>query len=152
MTDEPDKAGRVRQAVTAALILFVLLLAGYKSSPATVGYLRVVDGYAVQFIQWTREGQQIKGTVEMLERTETEALSIMFEGLLDGERFSITTKDGEPMEKITGRLKGDILTLFVQNETEHETGPPEFRRATRAEYAEATRNLKMRAMLNKGAY
>jgi hypothetical protein len=94
------------------------LLSGCKSSPAKSGYLRVVDGYAVQFIQWTQEGQQVKGTVEMLERNETEPLSVMFEGVLDGERFSITTKDGKPMEKITGRLKGDTLTLFVQKETE----------------------------------
>ena len=144
----------MRTSVKIPLVILsaLALFAGCKSSPAKAGYLRAVDGYAVQFIQWTQEGQQIKGTVEILERKETEPLSVMFEGVLDGEHFSITTKDGKPMEKITGGLKGDTLTLFVQNEPEHEPGPPEFHRATRAEYNEAARQLEMRAKLNKGAY
>ena len=54
MTDEADKTGR---PVKTALILCAMLLsalalvAGCKSSPSKVGYLRVVDVHAVQFIQ-----------------------------------------------------------------------------------------------------
>jgi hypothetical protein len=49
-------------------MLALALLAGCKSSPAKAGYLRAVDGQAVQFIQWTQEGSQIKGTFDMLKR------------------------------------------------------------------------------------
>jgi hypothetical protein len=41
--------------------------------------------------------------------------------------------------------------FFPENGTEHEVAPIEFRRATPAEYAEATKNFKMRAALKKGA-
>jgi hypothetical protein len=60
--------------------------------------------------------------------------------------------DEEPGEKITGRLKGDTLTLLPEDGTEHGVGPKEFRRATPAEHIEASRNLQIRAKLNKGAY
>jgi hypothetical protein len=82
---------------------------------------------------------------------EIELASVMFDGVLDGENISITTKDKDQVEKITGRLKGDTLAFFRENGTEHEAAPVEFRRATPAEYAEASKNLKMRAALNKGA-
>lgn len=163
MTDEPDKAGRARQAVTAALLVALLLLlalalfAGCKSSPA--GYLRVDDD-AVAFIQWTQEGTQIKGTIDMVMRTpDNEIITFLAvcDGVLDGEKFSMLTKsvrtsqggEEKPGEKIIGRLKGGTLTLFID---EGDSEPKEFRRAAPAEFAEASRKLQMRAKLNKGAH
>lgn len=150
---------RTRVKTPLIVLSALALLAGCKSSPAKAGYLRVDDD-AVQFVQWTQEGRQIKGTIDILERkpdNEIRATLAMFDGVLDGENVSMTAKsaqtsqgdDKEPEEKITGRLKGGTLTLFLD---EDGSEPKEFRRATSAEHAEASKNLKMRAALNKGAY
>ena len=142
-----------------AVLSSLAILAGCKLSPQKAGFLRT-DSDAVQFIQWTQEGTQIKGTIDILERTpdnEIRTALAVFDGVLDGENFRMTTTsarssergDEEAGEKITGRLKGDALTLFSD---ENGSEPKEFRRATQAEYAEASRNIQMRAKLNKGAY
>src|SRR5215510_5851705 len=165
MADEPDNSWRVRQSVTAALPVALLLLlalalfAGCKSFPAKAVDLRVDDDAAV-FIQWTQEGTQIKGTIDMVGRTpdnEITTFLAVYDGVLDGEKFSMITKsvrtsqeeDEKPGEKIIGRLKGGTLTLFID---EGDSEPKEFRRAAPAEFAEASQNLQMRAKMNKGAY
>jgi len=142
-----------------AVLSALAILAGCKLSSQKAVFLRI-DRDAIQFIQWTQEGAQIKGTIDILERTpdnEIRTALAVFDGVLDGENFRMTTTsamtsragDKEPGEKISGRLKGDTLTLFSD---ENGSEPKEFRRATQAEYAEASRNLHMRAKLNKGAY
>jgi hypothetical protein len=127
------------------------LLAGCKSQHKA-GFLRT-DADAVKFIQWTRGGMQIRGAINILERKPDNGIrttSATFDGVLDGDNVNMTTRGGgkEPGEKITGRLNGDTLTLFLEGGSE----PKEFRRATATEYDKAVKNLKMRAALNKGAY
>jgi len=142
-----------------AVLSSLAILAGCKLSPQKAGFLRT-DSDAVQFIQWTQEGTQIKGTIDILERTPENEIGTalaVFDGVSDGENFSMVTKsvrtsqggDEEPGEKITGRFKGDTMTLFID---EDGSEPKEFRGAIHAEYAEASRKLQMRAKLNKGAY
>ena len=142
-----------------AVLSALTILAGCKLSSQKAVFLRI-DRDAVQFIQWTQEGTQIKGTIDILERTpDNEIITFLAvcDGVLDGEKFSMITKsvrtsqggDEKPGEKIIGRLKGGTLTLFID---EGDTEPKEFRRAAPAEFAEATRKLEMRAKLNKGAY
>jgi hypothetical protein len=157
MTDEPDKVGRARQSVTAALLVALLLvsalalLVGCKSEPPKTGYL-YVDDEEVAFVKWTQEGMRISGTIDILARKrggEIETVQVMFDGVLDGENVSMTTKsvrtsqgdDDEQEEKITGRLRGDTLTLIRADGAE----ATEFRRATPEEHAEASRKLQMRA-------
>lgn len=158
MTDEPnDKAERVRQSIAAALLAALLLLsalallAGCKSEPPKTGYL-YVDDEEIAFVKWTQEGKRISGTIDILARKsngEIDTIQAMFDGVLDGENVSMTTKsvrtsqgdDEEPGEKITGTFRGDTLTLIPADGAE----PIECRRATDAEYAEASRKLQMRA-------
>jgi hypothetical protein len=162
MTDEPDKSGK---PIKAALVLFSLLLsalallAGCKSEPQKASFLRIDDN-GVQFVKWTQEGMRIRGTIDMSEMKpggEIVTALATFDGVLDGENFRMTTTsarssergDEEAGEKITGRLKWDTLTLLID---EKGSEPKEFRRATHAEYAEASRKLQMRSKLNKGAF
>jgi hypothetical protein len=152
MTNKTDKAWRVRRAVTALAILSALaLLAGCKSGPSKTGYL-YVDDEEVAFFKWTQEGIRISGTIDILARQssgEIDTIQAMFDGVLDGENVSMTTKSvrtsqgdvEEPERKITGTLRGDTLTLIPAVGAE----PIECRRATDAEYAEASRKLQMRA-------
>jgi hypothetical protein len=141
----------MRTGVKTPLTILVALtfLAGCKSKPPKAGYLRVDDGHGVQFIQWTQEGRQLKGTVELLERTpDNEIITALAvcDGVLDGENFSMISKsvrtshggNEKTGEKVTGRLKGDTLTLFRD---EDRSEPKELRRATPAEFGEASRNL-----------
>ena len=137
----------MRTCVKTPLVILsaLALLAGCKSSPAKASFL-LVDSDAVHFVQWTQEGKQIKGTIELVGIThdnEIETTSAMFDGVLDGENVSMATKT---WGKFRGRLGRDILTVFVDMK-----GEVDLRRATPAEYAEATKNFKMRAALNKGA-
>ncbi len=161
MTDEPDKAAR---SIKAAFILFALflsalaLLAGCKSSPQKDAFLHADDD-GVLFVRWTREGMQIRGAIDISEKkpdNEIRTTLIDFDGVSDGENVSMTYKgswtppggDKAIKSMITGLLKGDTLTLFIENVSE----PVQFRRATRTEHDEATRKLQMRANLNKGAH
>lgn len=81
---------------------------------------------------------------------------IAFDGQSDGKtvimnlKSSWTAREGDKAMKreITGTLKGDTLMVFLTDGKE----PVEFRRATPEEHAEASRELEMRAKLNKGAY
>jgi hypothetical protein len=151
MTDDADKAGRVRQAVTAALILFVLLLAGCKSGPQKEAFLHA-DDEGVMFIRWTREGARITGTIDISLRTpdnDIEKDLITLDGQLDGQTVTMTWGSSWTAKaiEITGTLKGDTLMLFMAEGKE----PVELRRATHEEHAEASRKLEMRAALNKGA-
>jgi hypothetical protein len=177
MIDEADKAGRVRQAVTAALILFVLLLAGCKSGSQrgsqSESFLRS-DDKSVLYIHWTRGERQIRGTIDILERKpggEIGKTKLCFDGNSDGMNVrmdmisSWTLHEGDLTKghegltgKFRGLLMGVTLTLFNVNVSEpvlfrvDVSGPVQFRRATHAEYEEAARQLEMRAKLSKGAY
>src|SRR5687767_8703815 len=90
MTDEADNAGRVRQAVRAALILFVLLLAGCKSGPqrgAQSEHFLRSDDESVLLVHWTRGDRQIGGTIDILERKpggEIGKTKLIFDGESDG--------------------------------------------------------------------
>ena len=117
------------------------------------------DADGVQFVQWTKDGMQIRGTINLSERkpdNEIRTALIEFDGVLEGENVSMTLKsswtpqggDKAMKGKITGFLTGDTLTLLLENGLE----PIHFRRATPAKHAEATRKLQMRANLNKGAH
>jgi hypothetical protein len=160
MTDDPTN----KTPIEAILVLFALLLsalaflAGCKSSPRKDTFLRA-DNEGVLFIQWTREGMQIGGTIDISEKkpdNEIKTTFIAFDGTSDGENVSMNLKSSWTVQggnkavkgEITGLLKGDTLTLFLAKELE----PVQFRRATRTEHDEATRKLQMRANLNKGAH
>jgi hypothetical protein len=73
MTSEPDKVGRVRQPVTAALLAGLLLLsalallAGCKLGPQKEAFL-FTDDERVLFVQWTLVDRQIRGTIDILEK------------------------------------------------------------------------------------
>jgi len=117
------------------------------------------DADGVQFVQWTKDGMQIRGTINLSERkpdNEIKTILIAFDGVLSGTTISMNLKNSWAVQGghkalkggITGSLNGDTLTLFLANELEH----VQFRRATRTEHDEAIRKLEMRAKLNKGAY
>src|SRR5262245_65508948 len=100
MADEPDNSWRVRQSVTAALPVALLLLlalalfAGCKSFPAKAGYLRVDDDKVV-CIQRTQQGTQIKGTIDMVGRTPDNEITTFLavsDGTLEREKSRRTTK------------------------------------------------------------
>jgi hypothetical protein len=150
--------------IKAILILFALLLsalallAGCNWSPQKDSFL-LADDDGVQFVQWTKDGMQIRGTIDISERkpnNEIRTSRFMFDGVSDGENVSMTVKslwtpqggDKAIKKEITGLLKDDTLTLFMENVS----GPVQYRRATRTEHDEATRKLEMRAKLNKGAH
>lgn len=167
MTDEPDKAGRVRQSATAALLAALLLLsalvflAGCKSSSSKTepenGYLYFNDN-SVKFLEWRREPQKIIGSIEEWDRKpdgDVQLTLFNFDGSLDGENFRITlnsvvTNELESLgmnKAIAGTLKGNTLSLPLVDGA----GPIEFRRASMAEYSAAYRNLHPRAKTKKGA-
>src|SRR5215468_5250200 len=90
MTDEAHKAGK---AVKAALVLFALLLpalallAGCESGPQKASFLRAVND-EVAFVEWTKEGIQISGTIDILERkpnNEIKTTKVTFGGHSDGK-------------------------------------------------------------------
>jgi hypothetical protein len=154
MTDEPDKAGK---PIKAAFVLFALLLsalallAGCKSAQKEA-FLRA-DDVGVMFIRWTREGARITGTIDIsVKEPDNDIVTdlITLDGQSDGQTVTMTWKSSWSAKSIEvkGALKGDTLMLFMADGLE----PAEFRRATRAEYDEASRNLQMRANLNKGAH
>ena len=161
----------MRTGVKTPLItlLALALLAGCKSepqrSPQSEGFLRS-DDESVLFVQWTRGVRQIGGTIDILERKpggEIGTAMLVFDGYSDGMNVSMhmmsswTPRGGDKglTGKFKGLLIGDTLTLFnvhVSGPVQFRSGPLQFRRATRAEYHEAARQLEMRAKLNKGAY
>ena len=127
MTNEPDKSGK---PIIAALVLLALLLsalallAGCNLGPQKDSFMRAADDEGVLFVQWTREGRQIRGTIEILEKkpdNEIGTTRFMFDGVSDGENVSIAVKsswtpqggDKAIKKEITGLLKGDTLTLFM---------------------------------------
>jgi hypothetical protein len=154
-----EEGGEVRTSVKTPLIILsaLALLAGCKSTQKD-SFLRTYDE-GVLFVQWTREGMQIRGTLEILEKkpdNEIKTTLIALDGTSDGENVSMNLKSSWTVQggnkaikgEITGLLKGDTLTLFLAKELE----PVQFRRATRTEHDDATRTLQMRANLNKGAH
>ena len=161
MTDEPDKAGKL---IKATLVLFAMLLlalalfAGCKP-PAQKASFMLADDDGVQFIEWTQEGRQIRGSINVSELKpggEIGTSLVFFDGVLDGENVSMTLKSSWTLRggdkalkgEITGLLRGDTLWVFPTPGSE----PGQFRRATATEHAEASRKLQTRAKLNKGAH
>src|SRR5262245_46561563 len=157
--DDRRRRGKMRTSVKTPLIILsaLVFLTGCKSSPQKDAFLRA-DDEGVLFVQWAWDGMQIRGTIEILDKkpdNEIGTTHFMFDGVSDGENVSMTVKsswtpqggDKAIKKEITGLLKGDTLTLFMENVPE----PIEFRRATRTEHDEATRKLQTRAKLNKGA-
>jgi hypothetical protein len=137
----------------AALLLLSALafFTGCNLGPQKDAFLRA-DDEGVLFVRWTREGRQIRGTIEILEKkpdNEIGTTHFMFDGVSDGENVSMAVRsswtpqggDKAIKKEITGLLKYGTLTLFMG----HMSGPIQFRRATHVEYAEASRKLEMRA-------
>jgi hypothetical protein len=161
MTDEPNKAGGVRQSVMAALLAALLFLsalaflAGCKSEPPItgprVGYLHFNDR-SVTFVEWTLTGRKLEGQISALHRKpdgKVKVTMFLFYGKLDGDKVSLTlnssgnAQDGfHSMDKtIIGALGDDTLTLPPVNGADGDE-PVVFRRATPVEFADATAYLK----------
>src|SRR5262245_52204828 len=135
-----------------AVLLSVLFLAGCKLGQQKDAFLRADDA-SVMFIQWTREGARITGTIDISVMTpdnDIETDLIKLDGQSDGQTVTMTWKSSWNAKtiEIKGAFKGDTLMLFIADEHE----PVEFRRATPAEHDEAARKLNMRAKLNQGAH
>jgi hypothetical protein len=149
----------VRACIKILLITLSALafLTGCKSAPQKDGFLHA-DDEGVVFIQWTREGMQIRGTIDISEKNpdnEIKTTLISFDGISDGGNVTMnlksswTARHGDKADRgrMEARLKDNTLILFTADAHE----PMEFRRATTTEHDEATRKLQMSAALNKGA-
>jgi hypothetical protein len=179
MTDEPDKAGKPVKAtfILFALLLSALaFLAGDKARSPKTGYLHI-NHDSVTFVEWAQAWDKLEGTIKTLDSKpdgEVVTTVFMFNGLLrdtygalyDAEVDLTLTSSGNaqdgfypyPIDKtIRGVLRGDTLawqgvTLVLPHMNKVDAlGMERFRRATPAEFDEASRKLQMRAKLNKGA-
>jgi hypothetical protein len=171
MTDEADKAKRVRQSVTVALLAALMLLSAlallagcmstsHKTSSrtgSTTSYLHFNDD-SVTRVVWEQAGQKLEGHIEVLERKpdgKVETTALNFNGELNGEIVSLTldfatTQGGvQRLDKtITGELRGDTLTLPRVNGADG-AEPVVFRRVGLKEFAEAVESLKKRTTTTK---
>lgn len=99
------------------------------------------------FVRLVKVDRQIKGQMQyfsLQKNGETNAGSLSFDGVSDGENISITFPDKyltiAPGKTITGTLKGDALTLFSP-ERDGTLSTLEFHSASVAEYNDAVRRL-----------
>jgi hypothetical protein len=172
MTDEPDKARGVRQSVRAALFAALVLLsalvsADSKSEPPKTGYLHYNDD-SVTFVEWAQSENKLKGTIQALDKKpdgEVVATVFVFYGALYDTEVDLTlTSSGNAQdgfypidETFRGALRGDTLALqgitpiLPHMSKADMLGMERFRRATLAEFAEASRKIQTHARLNKGA-
>jgi hypothetical protein len=148
-----ERRREMRTSVKTPLVILSALahIAGCNLGLQKDAFLRAGDE-GVMFIRWTREGNRIRGTVDLLAMTPDNNLAkelVTLDGQSDGQTVTMTWKSSWAPKSIevTGALVGDTLMLSMAEGKE----PVEFRRATHAEYVEASRKLELRAKLNKGA-
>jgi hypothetical protein len=150
MTDEPNKAGRVRQSVTAALLVALLLvsalafLVGRKTAPQKAGYL-YTDDNTVMFIEWKQTGRKIEAAMEGWSGSvgyQPQFEMGKYDVVLDREKVNMTVSYSADYyaSPLTGTLRGDTLEIPFGDGSKS----IKFRRATFTEYVDAYRNLYMR--------